>query len=50
MAITVGKVNYHCPICEKPTYYKSADGWRPFCSRECAKKAIAQERSKEDAS
>src|SRR6266496_4592037 len=34
----VEKPSYKCPVCGRPTYYKSAEGWRPFCSEACAKK------------
>ena len=40
MAIAVKKPSYHCPVCGGPNYFKSADGWRPFCSEACAKEGI----------
>jgi hypothetical protein len=30
---------YKCPACGKSNYFKSAEGYRPFCSSECAGKS-----------
>lgn len=40
--VQVIKPSYKCPLCKRPNYYKSADGYRPFCSQECAVKAVSQ--------
>ena len=39
--IKVEKPEYKCPVCGKSTYFKSAEGYRPFCSAECAKKGAS---------
>jgi endogenous inhibitor of DNA gyrase (YacG/DUF329 family) len=43
----VEKPSYKCPICEKSTYFKSAEGYRPFCSEECAKKGTGTREASE---
>ena len=31
---------HHCPVCGGANYYKKSEGCRPFCSEECAIKAV----------
>jgi hypothetical protein len=45
--VEVKKPSYHCPVCGGPTYFKSAEGWRPFCSEVCAKKAVQPGKTKD---
>jgi hypothetical protein len=46
-ALKVEKPAYLCPTCGRPTYFKSADGWRPFCSEQCAIKATTPHKAKD---
>lgn len=41
----VEKPSHHCPKCGRPNYLKSAEGWRPFCSEQCAKSSVSPKQS-----
>jgi hypothetical protein len=36
-----------CPVCGRPTYYKSSAEWRPYCSEACTVKATTPGKSKD---